>query len=54
MFTRDEIDQITARLRANGIDRDVWQYKGGWYHNPETKRNTPSCRHTWFQVIINK
>ena len=54
VFTRDEIDQITARLRANGIDRDVWQYKGGWYHNPETNRNTPSCRHTWFQVIINK
>ena len=54
VFTRDEIDQITARLKANGIDRDVWQYKGGWYHNPETNRNTPSCRHTWFQVIINK
>ena len=54
VFTRDEIDMISARLRANGIDRDVWQYKGGWYHNYETNRNTPSCRHTWFQVIINK
>ncbi len=54
VFTRDEINQITARLKANGIDRNVWEYKGGWYHNPETNRNTPSCRHTWFQVIINK
>ena len=54
VFTREEIDMISARLRANGIYRDVWQYKGGWYHNPETNRNTPSCRHTWFQVIINK
>ena len=54
VFTREEIDMISARLRANGIDRDVWQYKGGWYHNPETNRNTPSCRHTWYQIIVNK
>ena len=54
VFTRDEIDQITARLKANGIDRNVWEYKGGWYTNPETKVHTPSCRHTWFQIIVNK
>jgi hypothetical protein len=54
VFTREEIDQITARLKANGIDRNVWEYKGGWYTNPETKVHTPSCRHTWFQIIINK
>ena len=54
VFTRDEIDQITARLKANGIDRNVWEYKGGWYTNPETKVHTPSCRHTWYQTIIEK
>ena len=54
VFTRDEINQITARLKANGIDRNVWEYKGGWYHNYETGRNTPSCRHTWYQIIVNK
>ena len=54
VFTRDEIDQITARLKANGIDRNVWEYKGGWYTNPETGVHTPSCRHTWFQIIVNK
>lgn len=54
VFTREEIDMISARLRANGIDRDVWQYKGGWYHNYETNRNTPSCRHTWLQTVIEK
>lgn len=54
VFTREEINQITARLRANGIDRNVWEYKGGWYHNYETGRNTPSCRHTWYQIIVNK
>ncbi len=54
VFTREEIDGITAKLRANGIDRDVWQYKGGWYTNPNTNVHTPSCRHTWFQIVINK
>jgi hypothetical protein len=54
VFTREEIDQITTRLKANGIDRNVWEYKGGWYTNPETGVHTPSCRHTWFQIIINK
>ena len=54
VFTREEIDGITAKLRASGIDRDVWQYKGGWYTNPNTKVHTPSCRHTFFQVVISK
>lgn len=54
VFTREEIDKITARLKANGIDRNVWEYKGGWYTNPETGVHTPSCRHTWFQIIVNK
>jgi hypothetical protein len=54
VFSRTEIDQITTRLRSAGIDRDVWQYKGGWYTNPNTKVHTPSCRHTWFQILIEK
>lgn len=54
VFTREEINQITSRLKANGIDRNVWEYKGGWYTNPETGVHTPSCRHTWFQIIVNK
>ena len=54
VFTREEINQITARLKANGIDRNVWEYKGGWYTNPETGVHTPSCRHTWYQIIVNK
>ena len=54
VFTREEIDGITAKLKANDIDRDVWQYKGGWYTNPNTQVHTPSCRHTWFQIVINQ
>ena len=48
-FTRTEIDQISAQ-----IDRDVWRYRGGWCHNPESGKNTPSCRHEWRQYITIK
>lgn len=49
LYTRQEIDTI-----SNQIGRDVWSFRGGWYHNPETDRNTPSCRHLWNQVITVK
>ena len=47
VYTRLEIDAISAQ-----VDRDVWRYRGGWYHNPDTEVNTPSCRHQWKQNII--
>ncbi len=46
LYTRQEIDTISAN-----VNRDVWRYRGGWYHNPDTDVNTPSCRHTWVQNI---
>ena len=46
LYTRQEIETISAN-----VDRNVWSYRGGWYHNPDTDRNTPSCRHTWVQNI---
>jgi len=49
LYTRQEIEQISI-----AVDRDVWSYRGGWYHNPDTGRNTPSCRHTWMQNITVK
>ena len=49
MYTRDEINQISS-----AIGRDVWTFRGGWYHNPETDVNTPSCRHLWQQHITVK
>ena len=51
LYTRQEINQIGSTA---GIDRDVWRYRGGWYHNPNTDVNTPSCRHTWVQNIVIK
>jgi hypothetical protein len=49
VYTRAEIDNIT-----NVIGRDVWTYRGGWYHNPNTDKNTPFCRHIWKQNLIIK
>lgn len=46
VYTRDEINQISA-----AVDRNVWLYRGGWYHDPETDKNQPSCRHFWLQHI---
>jgi hypothetical protein len=49
LYTREEINVISAQ-----IGRDVWTFRGGWYHNPDTDKNTPSCRHLWNQVITVK
>jgi len=47
-YSRQEIEQITATLNVP----NVWLYRGGWYHNPETKVNERACRHEWQQHII--
>lgn len=47
-YTRQEIDQITLSLGM----KDIWLYRGGWYHNPNTNVNEPACRHEWQQHII--
>ncbi len=48
VFTRNEIEQISGM-----VNRNVWLYRGGWYHNPDTNKNQPSCRHFWQQNIIS-
>lgn len=47
LYTLEEINQISTE-----IDRNVFLYRGGWYHNPETEVNTPSCRHEWRIIVI--
>lgn len=49
VYTRDEINQISA-----AVDRNVWLYRGGWYHNPNTDENQPSCRHYFLQSLVVK
>ncbi len=48
-YTREEIDTIGA-----AVGRNVWDYRGGWYHNPNSDTNTPYCRHHWVQHIVFK
>jgi hypothetical protein len=46
-YTRDEVDRISSI-----IGRDVWTYRGGWYHNWQTGQNEPACRHEWRQHLV--
>ena len=47
LYTREEINTISERA-----DRNVWLFKGGWYHDPNTNTNLPFCRHTWVQNVV--
>jgi ribosomal protein L29 len=46
-WTIEDINAISQRFGM-----DVWRYRGGWYHNPRTNKNEPSCRHYWKQNVI--
>jgi DNA-binding Lrp family transcriptional regulator len=46
-YTRDEINTI-SRI----VGYSVWERRGGWMTLPETNTHLPSCRHSWFQVLV--
>lgn len=48
-YSRQDIDSI-----SNRVDRNVWNYRGGWYTNPDTGKTTPWCRHEWIQQLVVK
>lgn len=48
-FLRSEIESIN-----NDQDSNVWLYRGGWYHNPNTDENEVACRHFWKMNIVIK
>jgi hypothetical protein len=48
-YTREEIENI-----GNAFNIDAWRYRGGWYHNPNTGKNEPSCRHFWQSNLTYK
>ena len=48
-YTRQDIDSISSK-----VDRNVWNYRGGWYTNPDTQATTPWCRHEWVQQLVIK
>lgn len=49
VYSREDIDKMSAILGY-----DVWNLRGGWYHNPATDVNIPHCRHEWHQKIMKK
>jgi hypothetical protein len=49
LYSRDDINTISTR-----VDRNVWNYRGGWYTNPDTQVSTPFCRHEWIQQLVIK
>jgi hypothetical protein len=49
VYTREEIDSIST---LGSVNRNVWLFRGGWYHDPNTDKTTPFCRHYWAQNIV--
>lgn len=47
IYSREDINAISGI-----VGRDVWTYRGGWYHNPDTGVNQPFCRHYWKQNVV--
>ena len=47
VWSREDINKISSRIGYN-----AFAYRGGWYHNPKTDKNTPYCRHIWKQEIF--
>ena len=50
LYSRQEIDTELS----NGMGLSVFNYRGGYYSNPNTGRTTAWCRHIWQQTIIRK
>lgn len=49
LFSRQDINKLSALLGYN-----VWEQKGGYYHNPQTDVTSPFCRHTFQPVKVIK
>jgi len=53
MYSLEEIDSLsTTHLSDMGLPGDVFQYRGGFYHNPVTDITTAGCRHFWKVNIV--
>jgi hypothetical protein len=47
LYTRSEIQQMSAIFGY-----DVFNYCGGFYHNPDTDETTAYCRHQWIEKKV--
>jgi transcription initiation factor IIE alpha subunit len=49
LFSRTDINKL-----SNVLGYNVWEQRGGYYHNPNNNTTTPYCRHIWQPVKIVK
>ena len=51
-----ELDRVYSRADIQTISEregyDVFQFTGGWYHNPKDNVTTPYCRHKWAKELV--
>ena len=53
MYSLEEIASLsTAHLSDMGLPEDVFQYRGGFYRNPDSSITTPTCRHYWKANVV--
>jgi hypothetical protein len=46
-YTFEEIDGVRLEGMKNVADSNIWDYRGGYYTNPNTGITDPDCRHLW-------
>lgn len=46
-YTREDINRISQIMGYS-----VWERRGGWMTKPDTNVHIPSCRHSWYQVLV--
>jgi hypothetical protein len=53
MYSLEEISSLsTSHLQDMGLPQDVFQYRGGFYRNPDSGITTPTCRHFWRANVV--
>jgi len=53
MYSLEEIGSLsTSHLNDMGLPTDVFQYRGGFYRNPDSGQTTPFCRHYWKANVV--
>ena len=52
-YSIEEIQSLpTQHLLDMGLPADVFQFRGGFYRNPDSQQTTPWCRHEWKVNVI--
>lgn len=52
-WTIDEIYKLpTSHLADMGLPTDPFQFRGGFYRNPDSGQTTPFCRHQWTAKVV--